>query len=144
MSIEAKIKNSQLLTDIFGHWPSFHDAEVLEINLRRGTSDHVGQATLQAAIRVFEMTSEITERGAYKLRNQSLARLSFLDIVQVDLTDFNNQNALFGLHIIDISSHQLERVKYQVTFDAAHGVNLRFQCFGIAVDSVIPWHPQDY
>ena len=36
MGIETKIENANLLTDIFGCFPSFHDAEVLRITLDRG------------------------------------------------------------------------------------------------------------
>lgn len=38
-SPEALIEHAETLTHVFGHWPSFHDAEVLEINLWRGDVD---------------------------------------------------------------------------------------------------------
>ena len=35
-NIESHIAGSQKLIDIFGRWPSFHDAEVVELNFWRG------------------------------------------------------------------------------------------------------------
>ncbi len=35
-SIESLIAGSEKLTKIFGHWPSFHDAEVLDLHFARG------------------------------------------------------------------------------------------------------------
>lgn len=36
-SIESLIVGSEKLTKIFGYWPSFHDAEVLELHFVRGS-----------------------------------------------------------------------------------------------------------
>ena len=35
-NIETRIDGSEKLTRIFGYWPSFHDAEVIELNFWRG------------------------------------------------------------------------------------------------------------
>jgi hypothetical protein len=35
-----KIDNHELLTRIFGKWPSFHDAEVLSLRLERSGNSH--------------------------------------------------------------------------------------------------------
>ena len=39
MSIEQQIEGSEKLVERFGYWPSFHDAEILEIHLWRGDVD---------------------------------------------------------------------------------------------------------
>jgi len=33
VSIESFIDSSEKLTNVFGYWPSFHDAEVLDLHL---------------------------------------------------------------------------------------------------------------
>jgi len=56
-----KVINNEALTNIFGYWPSFHDAEVTQVRLDRG--EGVGPAgettnpTLEADIHVFEMSA---------------------------------------------------------------------------------------
>ncbi len=37
--IESLIEGSERLTAIFGYWPSFHDAEIVELRLWRGDVD---------------------------------------------------------------------------------------------------------
>ena len=56
MKIEEKIQNSHLLTDIFGYWPSFHDAEVLSLTINsKMTNNSIPSA-------------EIIGNGKYRLK----------------------------------------------------------------------------
>ena len=56
----AHFENEEKLIDIFGYWPSFHDAEILRIRLDRAGSDG---PSLTADIHVFEMKA--VSVGAY-------------------------------------------------------------------------------
>jgi hypothetical protein len=143
MDAANKIKNSNLLTEIFGEWPSFHDAEVLKIVLDRTSEGEDDGPNLEADIHVFEMTSEIDEEGFYKLVKHTLVRLAFLELYELSLTDFNHQNVLWGLGITDISDRQLERIKFEVVFSASWGVAAKFQCAAVEVRSVEPFHVDD-
>lgn len=55
MNDVSSIRNKQALIDIFGRWPSFHDAEVLSIVL-----DHGGEEgpSLTATIHLWQMTRQ--------------------------------------------------------------------------------------
>ena len=138
MGIESKIQNSTLLIDIFERWPSFHDAEVLRITLDRGESQSLGPY-LQATIHVFEMTSQIDERGRYVLKNHVAVTLRFSEISELSLEGFHQQNVLQGLYIADVSDRQLERIKFEVSFEGIFGVTAKFQCNSISVESVEPY-----
>jgi hypothetical protein len=135
MSLETKIQNGHLLTDIFGRWPSFHDSEVVRIVLDRDDTPY-----REAAVHVFEMTSQI-ENGAYVLKNHILATLRFIEIYQLELADFNHQNVLFGLNIRDISNRQMERINFEVSFGGTFGVSADFQCNAVRVESAEPYVP---
>ncbi len=135
MSIEFKIKNSNLLTEKFGLWPKFHDSEVLEFNLSR----EINGASLLSAFRVFEMTSETNEEGSYNLRYQSLVKILFQKITNLQLSNFNHQNALFGLKISDLPKPSDENAKFEVRFIGAYGVEADFKCETIEVLSVTPY-----
>lgn len=138
MGIEDKIQNGRLLTDIFGRFPSFHDAEVLRVVLDRGNALSF-TPSLQAEIHVFEITSQINERGSYVLRNHVLVSFRFLGIAELRLEDFNHQNVLQGLAIADLSDRQLERVKFQVSFGGTFDVSAEFQCRSVSIESVEPY-----
>lgn len=131
----AEIEDIHLLTSVFGHYPSFHDAEVRQVNLIR--EDVKVLPTLEAQIYVFEMTSEVRE-GRYLLKNESLLTLSFLEIDGLSLSDFNNQNVLQNLYIQDVSDRQMENIKFDVSFDGIYGLDAKFSCRAIKVLSVTP------
>jgi hypothetical protein len=137
----ADILGAERITSVFGHWPSFHDAEVVRLSL-----DRVGRATgafasptVTAEIYAFEMTSEVGADGAYVLHHRSLVTLEFRGVLDLTVDDFNGQNALFGLRIEDVSERQLERVRFEVHFDAAYGLAASFGCADVEVLDVQPW-----
>ena len=125
----AGIQNAHLLTDIFGYWPTFHDAEVHSILLDR---DQEHYASLEAKIHLFEMTNVVDERGYYVLQHHTLVLLRFQGLADLEICDFNDQNALLGLEIKDLSAEG-RSVSFEVDFDAAYGFGASFKCQEIAV-----------
>jgi hypothetical protein len=134
----SRITNSDALTGIFGTWPSFHDAEVLQIRLAR---DGVSGPELEVQLHVFEMTANVTKAGFYELRNHTLATLLFSGVDQLCLEDFNQQNVLYGLTLTDISDRQLDVLKWEVSFDSSFGLSSQFLCETIEVLSAEPFNP---
>ena len=76
----------------FGSWPSFHDAEVLSIELRRS-----GLSSL--SVHAWEMTSDIDPQGFYVLRKHVVVTFSFDGISDLQLADFSSQNVISGLNL---------------------------------------------
>jgi Immunity protein 50 len=138
LNIESKIGNSHLLTDIFCRWPSFHDAEVLNITLDRGDRGTFGPS-LEAAVHVFEMTSQIDDDGRYVLKNHVVVRMRFSRIVNLTLTDFNQQNVLGSLGIEHLSDRARDKVKFAVNFQGIFGANAKFHCDSVSIESVEPY-----
>jgi hypothetical protein len=136
-AVETKIENSHLVTDIFGRWPSFHDAEVLEMTLNRGERATYGP-WLSATIHVFEMTSQV-ENGAYVLRHNSAVNFHFRELHELELDGFNQQNVLGGLRIVDVSDRELDGINFEVFFDGIYGVSASLQCRSINIESVEPY-----
>ena len=78
---ESLIVGREKITNIFGYWPSFHDAEVLEFHLWRGNVDPDVKAyvfpVLTVKIHLWEITSKVDTRGYCVLRHRTLATLRF-------------------------------------------------------------------
>ncbi|MFP5277934.1 MAG: Imm50 family immunity protein [Acidobacteriota bacterium] len=95
------IKNSQKVTDIFGRWPSFHDAEIQEVRLFTADGEpwSIGSDSpvMEMAIHFFEMTKDVTPEGYFVLKNHTLARFKFCNVEDLELSDFWYQNCIFGL-----------------------------------------------
>src|SRR5262249_38275731 len=141
------IGNSEKLTEMFGYWPSFHDAEVIDLSLSRGdVRPDEGIyifPLLETTIHLWEMTNKVNEKGFYILHKHTLAVLQFHDVHELELSGFNHQNAIFGL-----SFGMEERGKAPdgspltpfivVEFEPAHGMAAKFKCFRAEVVSAVP------
>jgi hypothetical protein len=115
-------------------WPSFHDAEVLEISLdRRGP-------TLEAKIHVFRMTEEIDSRGYFVLTHHTLVTLRFVEIVLQNLRWFNQQNVLSNLYIERTSGDDAELGDYKVEFGGCWGVEIDLIYAKIVLAGVEPFN----
>jgi hypothetical protein len=132
VSIADRIIGSEKVIAVFGGWPSFHDAQVFEFNLDRRGPD------LRALVYVFAMTSEVDSKGFYVLKNQSMLGLRFRGLTDFEADSFNHQNVLFDLHISDISRDRLENINFEVSFDGIHGLDAKFRCGSVEVESVEP------
>jgi hypothetical protein len=138
--IADNIKHSNLLTDVFGQWPSFHDAEVISMELFRD-SGGADIPKLRARIHVFEMTPEVDEQGHYVLKNHVLVMFLFHGIVENNIQHFNEQNVLQELSIVDISSRQLEFLHFEVDFLSLFGVEAKFKCQSVEIEAVVHIDP---
>jgi Immunity protein 50 len=85
------------LHDWFGYWPSFHDAEIISLQLNRKRSSSM-------LVHTWEMTKEVDERGHYVLAKHIVVEFIFETISGLSLNGFNQQNVIFGLGIEKIES----------------------------------------
>jgi len=97
----AIIKNSRKIIDIFGYWPTFHDAWIYGLNLSvaggKPWEPDSESPVLDMRIHVFEMTREVTEEGYYVLDKHTLADLRFRNVESLSLENFSYQNSIFEL-----------------------------------------------
>lgn len=135
----SRIQNSEALTSVFGALPSFHDAEVVRLRLDRSG---ISRPELEADIHIFEMTSEVTPEGFYKLRHHTLATLLFKGIDSLAIDAFNQQNVLRELELKDISDRQLDVLKWEVVFEPSSGLGAHFLCEAITVLRAEPFEPR--
>jgi hypothetical protein len=140
-----QIENEQILSDLFGHWPDFHDAEV--IALRLDASDHSGP-TLEAEFAIAEMSNEVDERGFFRDRQRVRATLHFHRVARLRLTDFLYQNVVSSLELSTTTPQEFDeflgtgpegRRKYRVTWGSSIGCRADFLCDAIEVQSAVPF-----
>jgi hypothetical protein len=137
------VLNGEVLTEIFGYWPSFHDAEVVQIRLDRGQADaQTPPVKLEADVHVFEMTDRLTAEGTYELQKHTLVTLAFRGLAQLQLKWFNHQNVLCELGLCEISDHR-DGLKWEVSFDSAYGVDASFLCKEVEVLRAAPFESRD-
>lgn len=88
-----------------GSWPSFHDAEVLRLNLARTHPGDLKQRTpvLDLFLYGWVMTPEVAGKCVHKLHGEAIFHFRFEGISDLELEGFNNQNVLtaMNLEIVD-------------------------------------------
>jgi Immunity protein 50 len=139
-TIESLIQGSDRLTDVFGYWPSFHDAEVLELHFCRGNVDldqgRYDFPVLTAKLHLWELTCGVNQ--ALILRHHTLATLRFFDVDGFRMEGFNHQNATLGLSISQEERDESPSPYFKVHFDPAFGMGASFTCLRIELADVTP------
>ena len=134
MTTTPKFSGVEQVTDIFGYWPSFHDAEIKWLRLDRRDPDGGVGAVLEFAIHCFEMTEEVAPSGHYVLRKHTLIHFRFREVTDLRLEEFNHQNVIFGLDITDEADESWERSYFRVSIDPSFGVG---GCFHTVYPEVV-------
>jgi hypothetical protein len=133
------------ITDIFGYWPTFHDAEVQSFSI--SDCETIAQTppcdtpVINARIHVFEMTKDVDQQGFYVLVKHTLVDLRFGSITDLDLKDFGQQNALWGLDIRRVPPNpglSQDSPSIRVEFSPSCGLYAVFKCRSVSVASVVP------
>ena len=104
-----EIPGGKVLFDWFGHVPSFHDAELLEINL-------VSKGLSTLRIHTWEMTDKVDTRGYFALDRHVVVTITLEEVTHVDLVDFNMPGIIGGLQVTKIDED------VQFAWDGSYGV----------------------
>jgi Immunity protein 50 len=80
------------LIEWFGRWPTFHDAEVLSVELNR-----VGISRVR--IHFWNTSANVSLEGFYKTDNHCIVTFLLEQISDLELADFSSQNVVSGLQI---------------------------------------------
>jgi hypothetical protein len=141
MTVPTGIRNSEALVERFGGWPSFHDAEVLSLQLdRRGELGEPGPS-LTLVIHLFKATGQRDLRGGMAWGTHTAATLLFASVSELTLEGFNNQNVLWDLDIVELAAPAVPERSFSVELSTSHGLAASFFCGVAAVVGVEPYQP---
>jgi hypothetical protein len=78
----------------FGHWPSFHDAEILSVHINRG-----GQSAIR--IHAWRLTDRLDAAGRFVREREAVIVFEFSGVESLHLVgeDADGQNVMSGLDI---------------------------------------------
>ena len=89
-----EIRNSKIVIDYFGYWPTFHDSEIISIKFERTWDKE--SSSMQIRVYAFEMTDKL--KGKYfELVKHCVIDFEFTGIKRNEMDGFNHQNAIQGL-----------------------------------------------
>ncbi len=119
-----EFKNFRKVVDYLGSWPSFHDAQVLNVELDAKIP------TIIMRVYAFETDKTLDEKGHYKRIKNCIITLKFFSIQDLELYDFNYQNVLFNLEF------KIIKKKIKVLINSSYGLNGKFVCEKAEIISV--------
>jgi hypothetical protein len=104
--VPTYIENRVKLTETFGYWPRFHDSPVNSLTFANQKIDLI--------IQVWEMTSEIDDKGYFILKNHHLVHFRFDGISDISLKEPELGNILFELSFSELDDSH----RFDVTLDS--------------------------
>jgi len=132
------IENSAAVEEIFGDWPSFHDAQVLRLSIDSSGPD---APVLDLALHVFERTSDVDSSGAHILKNHTRVTLRFTAVLLQRLQWFGRQNVIEDLSVSPLDSSTHEGRTLRVDLPSAVGMEATFECRRAIVTDVAAYKP---
>ncbi len=115
------VSGAQEITSWFGNWPSFHDAEVLEIFLSREEESKV-------KIDVWEYGSDLDENGNFEIRKRAVVCFFLSDVTELLLTNFNEQNVISEL-VVEESAEN-----FSLVFKPCYGLSGKISAKSLRVE----------
>ena len=141
-NVERVIQGSEKLTNIFGYWPDFHDAEILEIHFWRGDVDpdqgRYDFPVFSTTLHLWEMTTEADPNGFLTRRHHTVAKVRFFDVDHFRMEGFNHQNAILGMSIDRLERSEGPSPYFTVHMEPAFGMGAAFECMRIEVMDARP------
>lgn len=138
--ISSFVDGSEKLTSLFGGWPSFHDAEVLDIHFWRGDvkPGDWDSSNIFPILTVKIQILEATQPSASHAGNDVVATLRFRDVDEFNMTGFNHCNQIIGLCISVRARGKFNDgtdlpPNLVVKFESGFGMSASFTCFRIEV-----------
>ena len=109
LEVTDEIPGTLELVTWFGYWPSFHDAEVLDLEFHR-----TGGSTVR--IHTFEMTDQVDSQGFFICTKHVIVSFVLEGVTTLHLDDFNGQNVISGLLLKQTADG------YELVLEGCHGV----------------------
>jgi len=132
------IVGHEKLLERFGHWPSFHDAEVISVRLERDRGEPLTGPVLTFVFHLFRIEVAPDDPA----RDNTVTSICFREVESLRLFDFNHQNAISGLAIATSYCQKLSGPIFSVEIKPGFGLSCSFSCTQIEVLSVEPYKPK--
>ena len=139
------VEGSERLTCIFGYWPSFHDAEVIDLHFWRGDGQFETAygvfPILTATFYVFSTVRDASVPSGLTTQHETLVTLRFHALHQFRMDGFEFQNEIYGLDIRAEEPQAGLPNLLRVEFEAGSSMAATFHCTRIEVLRAEPWSP---
>ena len=134
--LTVPVAGADLVRAALGSWPSFHDAEVLWVEMVR---DRVTRRTPPTLLLELDAADDVRvgPDGASLPRQLAVVTLLFRDVADVVLADFGFQNVISELTLAPAGAPAGGRI--MVTLEPCFGLEGGFTCAAVEVPAAEPY-----
>ncbi|EDY83135.1 hypothetical protein VDG1235_2759 [Verrucomicrobiia bacterium DG1235] len=119
----SKVYGKEKLIEFLGHWPSFHDMEVVKLEFDRLQNHPSIYSDLNAEFYVYDLYQSPNSPE----RKQAFLDIEFTGIKDLEMKGWNHQNAIHGLSI------QKNDEKLFIVSWGGCGHDVSFSCESISI-----------
>ena len=138
--LETFARNGDALRPFFSAWPSFHDAEVIDLNVSRGHM-YPGEwdyRNVTPSVTMKVRILEATQPGTTGSRHDVLVTLRFADASAIAVTSFDEMRCISGISVTAVSRGAYTdgrplTPRLDVSIVTGQRVSASFSCLGIEV-----------
>lgn len=127
VSLFSQLSGGQDVIDWFGRIPRFHDAEILEIELKSGTPSFL-------RLHAWNMTDRVGENGYFVTERHAVIKIEIAKVLGIHLSEFHVKGIVFGFEI----SGTLQRT--ELSWTSSYGAEGEIVGEGVSL-SVLPGRP---
>jgi hypothetical protein len=129
-SDETCVENSAIVRSVYGYWPSFHDAEVVEFRLKMRKED---RNLTDATIKIRHVGRDNPKWICAGLK--CVVEFECRDISNpiIDITTLYAGNWISELIILKKSEHV-----YEFDLEASAGLEVKFDCKSVSITAIYP------
>lgn len=126
--VVASIHGYQMVIDHLGHWPSFHDMEVVRLNFDRLEQLPGVDHDLLATFYIFDLTKSPADPE----RKPALLEILFNGVTNVEMQGWSHQNPILGLSLQRFHDPNLASYRTHVFWGGCNH-EVKFACDSISV-----------
>ncbi|MHC4167439.1 MAG: Imm50 family immunity protein [Planctomycetota bacterium] len=141
MEPEDLIKKSELVSKIYGRWPSFHDFEITRVEFDRRVSEDASGPNISAFIHMWQITGKTDHGKKFVFGNHNIVELRMENVYDYDLAGFNCQNVIDDIEVW--KEKRGDSLTSCIHFPAIFGADLMVMCEKIEIGRIEPGLPAD-
>lgn len=132
-ALVTSISGHDRVVAYLGHWPTFHDMEVVTLSLERVPVRVVTTSDLRATFSIFDLNKAPDDPE----RKQALLELIFEGVADVEVRGWANQNPILGMSL----TRPVDRFSPIAVAWGGCGHDVNFRCASISVVSLRELNP---
>jgi len=136
---EDLIKRSELVLQIYGGWPSFHDFEIVRICFDRDLQEDTSGPHISAFIHMWQVTGRTSDGRKFIHDKHNITELRMMNVHEYEFKGFNSQNVLADMEVWQEKDAGL--TASCIYFHGIFGADLLVKCVTIEIGKIVPGIP---